>query len=105
MALADKPVSAMPRPGPLKISPPSAGCPSATRRNMHQAAILSSTTALATPAPNRNAAQAHGKGNAMASVSSTVAASPQRARRAGCQRWRALGATQGSAMQAKAPSR
>ena len=105
MALADKPVSTMPSPGPQKISPPSAAWPSATSRTMHHTETLRNTSALATPAANRSAGQAPGSGNAMPSVSSTVAASPQRASRTACHRCRARGATQGRAMQASAPIR
>ena len=105
MALADSPVSTMPSPGPQKINPPSAGWPSATSRSMHHTETFKNTSALATPAANRSAGQVPGSGNAMPSVSSTVAASPQRASRAACHRCRARGATQGSAMQASAPIR
>lgn len=86
MALAARPVSAMPTPGPQKTSPPMDGRPSTVRRTMHQAATLSSTKALATPAAKRSSGQAPGSGSAMAAVSSTVATSPARASRAGCQR-------------------
>ena len=72
---------------------------------MHHAETFKNTRALATPAAKRSAGQAHAQGNAMPSVSTTVASSPQRARRAACQRWRARGATHGKAMQASAPSR
>ena len=105
MALADSPVSTMPSPGPQKMRPPSAGWPSATNRTMHHTETFKNTRALATPAAKRNAGQVSGNGNAMPSVSSTVAPSPQRASRAACQTWRARGATHGSAMQASAPIR
>ncbi|MNY35865.1 hypothetical protein D3C86_1703020 [compost metagenome] len=66
---------------------------------------MRNTSALATPAAKRSAGHKVGRGNAMPKVSSTVATSPQRARRAACQTCRARGANHGSAMQASAPMR
>lgn len=105
MALAERPVSTMPRPGPQKISPPSAACPDATSRAMHQDDTLRNTTALATPAAARSHGQAPATGRAMPQVSSTVAARPQRVSGAPCQARAVRGASHGRAMQARAPAR
>jgi len=106
IAPTGSPVTTMPSPGPQKISPPSAGCPSRARRAMHQLAVPRNTRALATPASNRKAGHTPGTGSASRAVNSAVATSPPRASAAlpGTRRG-ARRASQGSAMNNRAPAR
>ena len=78
MALADRPVSAMPSPGPQNTSPPTAGARSCARRAMHQLTVPRNTSALVMPASSRSAGQPAGQGSARPAVSSAVATSPAR---------------------------
>ena len=78
MAVTAKPLTVMPSPGPTNMIPASAGAPSSLSRARHQPEAYTKTRALATPASPRHSAHDAGHGNAMLSVSSTVAASPKR---------------------------
>ena len=77
-ALASRPLATMPAPGPTNIAPPSSARPRSASCVRHQPEPNTNTIALATPARKRSPGQATGSGNAIASVSTPVAARPAR---------------------------
>jgi len=107
MALAKTPLTTMPAPGPVYITPPSAVAPRSASWARHQPEVKTKTTALATPAAKRSAGHMAGAGSAIASASTMVAARPVRtsAGASDAGRFGTRAAIQGWTMHSRAPNR
>lgn len=98
----------MPRPGPVKISPPSLGAWRSANCSRHHPAVCTKPMPEATPAKARAARHNHGAGQAIAASSAAVvskAVSISAGLSARTRPWPWRRSSQGSAMHSSAPSK